>query len=509
MLVKVFLSLIALAAYLWFRIKKQFSFFERLNVPYDKKESFFGSMTEVLFKRLNMYDMVEVMYNKYDSSVAGFFELFSPFFLIRSPELINQILVGGFPHFMNHRDVFTGDHSGLMSTSLHSMNDQKWKDMRATLTPAFTGAKLRGMFDLIRETAEEGVLNLKEEIKQEKDVDVKDFFTRYACDVIATTGFGFKLNSMKEKQNPFFQMGKDVTNFGKFALFKFIAFLHLPRLTNLLKVSLLPRKHTIYYKTLVLGTMKQRCERKIFRPDMINMLMEARGIDILGSNDLKCSNKWTDDEIVAQALFFFFSGFESVASVLCFISQELMENPEVQEKVKKEIRSVLKELNGDQLTYEVLKGMKYLDCVISEALRKWPINASTDRVCTKPIEIQDPETGEFIKIEAGDKIMIPIVGLHRDPKYYPDPMKFDPERFNDENKHNINPNTYLPFGIGPRMCIAHRFAFMEIKTMLFYMFSDFKVELSDKSSIPLKLDPAITQPHPKNGFWVRLLNEEK
>lgn len=50
--------------------------------------------------------------------------------------------------------------------------------------------------------------------------------------------------------------------------------------------------------------------------------------------------------------------------------------------------------------------------------------------------------------------LIPIYGLHHDPKHFPDPEKFDPERFSEENKHNIAPNTYLPFGVGPRNCIG-------------------------------------------------------
>lgn len=186
-----------------------------------------------------------------------------------------------------------------------------------------------------------------------------------------------------------------------------------------------------------------------------------------------------------------------------------MENQDIQDKLKSEIQDVLAELNGEQLTYEVLNNMKYMDCVVSEGLRKWPFNAQTDRVCTKSVEIQDPETGESIQLNPGDKVMIPIVGLHRDPNYFPDPMKFDPDRFSEENKNNINPSSYIPFGAGPRMCIAHRFAFMEIKVILFYMFSDLRVDISEMSNIPLELDPTSAHPLPKNGFWVKILDDTK
>lgn len=472
-----------------------FTFFITNTIP--------GEFSPLILKTSNLYFCLYTFF-----SIVGYYEMISPFFMVRHPDLINRIMISDFPNFMNHRDIFVGEHNGLLANNLFSMKDQKWKDMRATLTPAYTGCKLRAMFEFIKETSEEYVTYLKGSVREGlKDLDLKDFYTRYANDVIATTAFGFQMNSLKEDDHIFFEMGKGVSNFGKCALVKFIIMIQFQRLSRFLRISLLSKKHTAYYRKLVLDMMKKRFEQKIFRPDMINMLMEARGMDVLGNSDCKPNKKWTDEEIVAQSLLFFFSGFESVSSVLCFISQELMENPEVQEKLKAEIQEVLKELNGEQLTYEALNGLKYMDCVISEALRKWPINSLTDRVCTKTIEIQDPETGEVIELQKGDKITIPIVGLHRDPKYFPDPMKFDPERFNEENKHNIVPNTYIPFGIGPRMCIANRFAFMEIKTMLFYMFADLKVEVSEKSSIPLEMDPHSSQPHVKNGFWVRILED--
>lgn len=57
-------------------------------------------------------------------------------------------------------------------------------------------------------------------------------------------------------------------------------------------------------------------------------------------------------------------------------------------------------------------------------------------------------------VEKGRTFMIPVYGFQHDPRYFPDPEKFDPDRFNDENKNNILPGTYLPFGVGPRNCIG-------------------------------------------------------
>jgi cytochrome P450 family 9 len=89
--------------------------------------------------------------------------------------------------------------------------------------------------------------------------------------------------------------------------------------------------------------------------------------------------------------------------------------------------------------------------IFTETLRLYPPASAVDRICVKPYTLKsDPP----MEMSPGDVVFIPILGLHRDPSHYPDPERFDPERFSDENKQNINPMTYLPFGVGPRSCIG-------------------------------------------------------
>jgi cytochrome P450 family 9 len=89
--------------------------------------------------------------------------------------------------------------------------------------------------------------------------------------------------------------------------------------------------------------------------------------------------------------------------------------------------------------------------MFTETLRLYPPAAAVDRVCVQPYTLKSDLP---MQINPGEAIFIPIFGLHRDPKYYSDPESFDPERFSEENKHSINPTTYLPFGLGPRSCIG-------------------------------------------------------
>lgn len=89
-------------------------------------------------------------------------------------------------------------------------------------------------------------------------------------------------------------------------------------------------------------------------------------------------------------------------------------------------------------------------CLFTETLRKYPLTPFIQRECVEDYEI--PETG--LIIEKGTAVVIPQHGLHWDEKYFPNPQYYDPERFSAENKSNITPFTYLPFGNGPRNCIG-------------------------------------------------------
>lgn len=92
----------------------------------------------------------------------------------------------------------------------------------------------------------------------------------------------------------------------------------------------------------------------------------------------------------------------------------------------------------------------------SESLRMWTPAILTDRKAVRPYTIPAREPGEKdLHLEQGTICSVPIYNIHRDERYYPNPNKFDPERFNDENKNKILPGTYLPFGIGPRNCIGN------------------------------------------------------
>lgn len=182
-------------------------------------------------------------------------------------------------------------------------------------------------------------------------------------------------------------MGKQTTNFGGFkVMFRMIMVLILPKIARFFKIQLFGAGQGDFYHELVHGTIRHREKEGIIRPDMINLLMEARKgtlkretasaagtiegyatVEEVSSEDLQGSRKenWDDADLTAQCFLFFLAGFDTSSTLLCLAATELMENPKIQRSLIEECDNVKKQLNGKSLTYEVLQKMKYMDMVIS------------------------------------------------------------------------------------------------------------------------------------------------
>lgn len=159
---------------------------------------------------------------------------------------------------------------------------------------------------------------------------------------------------------------------------------------------------------------------------------------------------------------------------MSFCLFELIKNPDIQQKVQEEIDEVLKKAGPGGITYDNLAQLKYLECCIDETLRKYPNAPILFRVSSKDYKIANSDA----VLPKGTSVFIPILGYHRDPEIYENPMHFKPERFVD------NPNGggdskglfYLPFGDGPRHCIGMRMAKVVTKLGLALMLAKFKFE---------------------------------
>lgn len=525
-----FLAGIALVFYL--HISNKYKFFAKRNIPFVKPTFLLGNTASVLLKQQDMVQCVKALYNKYPSErVTGLFDFVSPVLMIRDPEAVKQIGVKDFDHFVDHTPIVNRANvedvgvNSLFGNSLFALRGQKWRDMRATLSPAFTGSKMRHMFEFVSNCARSAADHFLAEAKAGRKIEceMKDIFSRFSNDVIASVAFGIEVDSLRDRENSFYVKGKELLNFQNLkTLVKVILLRAFPELMIRLKVDIQSEELTEYFKTMITDNMKQREAHGIVRNDMINILMQVQKgalkhqkeenegkdagfatVEESHVGKVMHSRVWSENELISQCFLFFLAGFDTVSTGLTFLSYELLLNPDVQQRLYEEIMSVEKSLDGKPLSYEELQKMQYMDMVVSETLRLWPPAPVVDRYCVKDYLYEDG-SGTRFKINKGQTIWFPIVALHHDPKYYPNPAKFDPERFSEENRASINTAAYIPFGVGPRNCIGSRFALMEVKAIAYNLVKNFTFERGAKTVVPLQLRKSLFGLGVDGGVWLEL-----
>lgn len=203
----------------------------------------------------------------------------------------------------------------------------------------------------------------------------------------------------------------------------------------------------------------------------------------------------TEDEIVGQAFVFLLAGYETSSNTLGFTCYLLALHPDCQSRVQEEVDVFFSKHESPD--YTNVQELKYLDLVISEALRLYPpgfrFAREIDQDCTL--------NGQFLP--KGLTIEIPAGFLHYDPEHWPEPEKFIPERFTPEAKASRHPFVYLPFGAGPRNCVGMRLAQLEIKMALVRLLQRFSIVACSETKVPLELKSSSTL-GPKNGIFVKL-----
>ncbi|CAG9860809.1 unnamed protein product [Phyllotreta striolata] len=457
-----------------------------------------------VFKMESLSEMVKRTYDFAPGTrYSAMCQFITPQLIIKDPELIKLITIKHFDHFVDHKTFVTERADPLFGKNLFSLTGQRWRDMRPILSPSFTSSKMKSMFVLMADCAKSFTNFFLQKNQDVVEVEMKDVFSRYTNDVIASTAFGIEVNSLKEPNNDFYRMGKKATSFDSLGQrLKFFALLLCPEILYYLNIGFFDKEISQFFMDLVSNNIKVRKEKGITRPDVLQLLMDAQKPEdeINGENIDSKTGKLSITDIVAQALIFFFAGFDGVSSSMCFMAYELAVNVDVQSKLREEINETLDKYDGKP-TYDGILKMQYLDMVVSEVLRKWPIGQGTDRVCTIPYTIEPVRADEKpITVKEGDTLWLPIFGIHRDPEIYPDPDRFDPERFNDENKAKIDPYLYMPFGFGPRSCIGNRFALQEMKIVFFYLLANFEIIPIAKTVIPIQLSKGTLNATAEGGF---------
>jgi len=290
-----------------------------------------------------------------------------------------------------------------------------------------------------------------------------------------------------------------------------------PKLNKFTKLSFIDQEAAGFLRNVITKTVKHRLESGEKRDDFVQLLLESRTetntsasssvaeeavLDTFEKDaqlqNTKTSKVYlTDDLILAQSILFFLAGFDTTETLLMFAAYELALNPEVQEKLASEINQAVK--NNGKLSYEVVNTLDYLDMVVNETLRKYPPGVRLERRCTKDYKLP----GFEYVVKKDDLVAIPTYAIHHDEDIYPNPKQFDPTRFNSENKAKRSPYAYLPFGVGPRNCIAMRFALTEGKAAIAELVKSFVLAPTTKTLIPMEYSKTAAM-KPANGMWLKL-----
>lgn len=413
---------------------------------------------------------------------------------------------------MDHQFLIEPYMDSLLGNTLILMRGEKWRKMRTTLSAAFTGSKMRQMFELMRECAIESkeflLKTYLNKIDSEHTMEMTDFYSRVTNDVIASCAFGHKINSLIDRNNEFFETGRKLQDLSSIKSFvKLLGFRLFPWIMEKFQISFVDRAICDVFSNLVLRNIEIRRKNNIVRPDLIDSLMRVKCDNNNFHQNATNTNKsikgqWSDNEIISQAFTFFLAGFDTTMWVLTATTYELALNPHIQEHLSNEIDNI--QLSEQfHINYDQLNKMKYLDMVLMEVLRIHSPAVLIDRLCSKRIRLNDGIKLN-VYIEKGDHIWIPTYCFHHNPKYFPQPNEFDPERFNDENRKKINPAHYVPFGIGPRACIGYRFALMEVKLIIFYMLKQFQFNVSTETEIPMRIKSTPFGIHSLNGVILNI-----
>merc|ERR1712038_199892 len=184
----------------------------------------------------------------------------------------------------------------------------------------------------------------------------------------------------------------------------------------------------------------------------------------------------SEDQVTGQGIVFFAAGFETTSNTLGTLCYNLVKNPEAMAKLEEEIETTLVEHDG-KVNQETVSEMPYLEACIKETLRIFSPAARNDRRCNEDWSYNN------INIPRGTCIGIPIHAIHHNPKYFPDPEVFKPERFLKENSDELIPGAFVSFGIGPRACIGERFALIEMKIAMTKLLQNFQLEMAEETKL--------------------------
>lgn len=226
--------------------------------------------------------------------------------------------------------------------------------------------------------------------------------------------------------------------------------------------------------------IRQRRESGEEKGDLLSMLLLAR--------DEEGSGGMTDEQLRDEAMTLLLAGHETTANALTWTWYLLSQHPDIAAKLHRELDTVLA---GEVPTVDHLSKLTYTEQVLAESMRLYPPAWLLGYRAVNDYQVDKYD------IPARSIVLMSQYVMHRDPRYYPEPLLFNPERWTPEAKAKRPKFSYFPFGGGPRVCIGEPFAWMEGVLLIAALGQKWRFELVPNH--PIELQPLITL-RPKHGM---------
>lgn len=387
-----FLVLITSALLLaWLYIQHAYGYWKRRGVPYLKPTFPFGSFAKGILQKISIDDQIKEIYDSTSEPFIGVYSLLRPVLVMRDPELVRTILVKDFENFSS-RGWYVNDGVDPMAHNMLVQNGESWRNFRTKLAPTFTTGKLKAMFGTVIKCGDSLENLIGQHAQSGEPVEMRDVFARFVTNVIAFVSFGISIDCLKDRDCEFRQKTQQFFLPTVRNAFRNTASAFAPSVAKLFQTRFVDKDVGDFMTGIVRENLEFREKNNVTRKDFFQLLMQLKNTGKVKESDDDWTTKSTTasdnlsiSEMSAQSLLMFVAGAESSSATMlafafsdnpinivnchftCFRSfclYELTKKPALQQKVYEEIVSVLKEHNGELLSYDALADMKYLDCCI-------------------------------------------------------------------------------------------------------------------------------------------------
>ena len=364
---------------------------------------------------------------------VAFFKMGSQkFYLLNRPEYVQDVLVTHNGKFQKSRIMQRA--KVLLGEGLLTSEGQFHLRQRRLVQPAFHRQRIAGYAAAMVECAERSAARWT----SGETRDISEEMMRLTLAIVAQTLFG---TEVEEDADEIGRAMTDVLGMFNMMLIPFTEFLQKMPLPSMRRFE----RARGFLDKKIYSIINERRQSGDDRGDLLSMLL-------LAQDEQGDGGSMTDTQVRDEALTLFMAGHETTANALTWTWYLLSQHPDVERRLHEELRSVLA---GGSPGFDDLPQLPYTEMVFAESMRLYPPAWAISRLA-----MQDHDIAGY-HIPAGSLCMLSPYVMHRNPEYFPDPERFDPERWTPEAKDRRPKFSYFPFGGGPRMCIGERFAWTE------------------------------------------------